>query len=138
MLFNTWLNKQTWAWTENYKPELNWKAGASNSVPQTISASKIAGTNSLLSRFDNDLQTLYANGYTNIATKDGKPMVSFSNKAFEVSVFASTNGTTLDFKFKQTTSTTVPATTGTLTVGVEDCFGQVKVITLDNITINRE
>lgn len=135
MLFNTWLNKQTWAWTANYKPELNWKAGAP--VPsQTISASKIAGTNSLLSRFTKDLQTLYANGYTRIATKNGHPMVSFSNAAFNVS--ASYNGTTLDFVFDQTTSTTVPATTGTLTVGVEDCFGQVKVITLGNITINRE
>ena len=135
MLFNTWLNKQTWAWAEDYKPELNWKAGAP--VPnQKISASKIAGTNSLLSRFTKDLQTLYANGYTRIATKNGQPMVSFSNAAFNVS--ASYNGTTLDFVFDQTTSTTVPATTGTLTVGVEDCFGQVKVITLGNIKINRE
>ena len=135
MLFNTWLNKQTWAWTENYKPELNWKAGAPVRN-QKISASKIAGTNSLLSRFTKDLQTLYANGYTRIATKNGQPMVSFSNAAFNVS--ASYNGTTLDFVFDQKTSTTVPATTGTLTVGVEDCFGQVKVITLGNITINRE
>ena len=135
MLFNTWLNKQTWAWTENYKPELKWKAGDPQ-TNQTISASKIAGTNSLLSRFSKDLQTLYANGYTRIATKNGQPMVSFSNAAFNVS--ASYNGTTLDFVFNQTTSTTVPATTGTLTVGVEDCFGQVKVITLGNITINRE
>ena len=136
MLFNTWLNKQTWAWAENYKPELNWKAGAP--VPnQKISASKIAGTNSLLSRFSKDLESLYANGYTRIATKEnGQPMVSFSNAAFNVS--ASYNGTTLDFVFNQTTSTTVPATTGTLKVGVVDCFGQVKVITLDNITINRE
>ena len=135
MLFNTWLNKQTWAWTENYKPELNWKAGAPVRN-QKISASKIAGTNSLLSRFSKDLQTLYANGYTRIATKNGQPMVSFSNAAFNVS--ASYNGTTLEFVFDQTTSTTVPATTGTLTVDVEDCFGQVKVITLGNITINRE
>ena len=135
MLFNTWLNKQTWAWTENYKPELNWKAGAPVRN-QKISASKIAGKNSLLSRFSKDLQNLYANGYTRIATKNGQPMVSFSNAAFNVS--ASYNGTTLDFVFDQTTSTTVPATTGTLTVGVEDCFGQVKVITLGNITINRE
>ena len=136
MLFNTWLNKQTWAWATNYKPELKWKAGASNSAAQTISASKIAGTNSLLSRFTKDLQTLYANGYTRIATKNGQPMVSFSNAAFNVS--ASYNGTTLDFVFNQTTSTTVPAATGTLTVDVEDCFGQVQVITLGNITINRE
>ena len=135
MLFNTWLNKQTWAWTENYKPELNWKAGAPVRN-QKISASKIAGKNSLLSRFSKDLQNLYANGYTRIATKNGQPMVSFSNAAFNVS--ASYNGTTLDFVFDQTTSTTVPATTGTLTVGVEDCFGQVKFITLGNITINRE
>ena len=136
MLFNTWLNKQTWAWAENYKPELNWKAGASNSPAQKISASKIAGTNSLLSRFTKDLESLYANGYTRIATKNGQPMVSFSNAAFNVSV--SYNGTNLDFVFNQTTSTTVPAATGTLTVGLEDCFGQVKVITLGNITINRE
>ena len=136
MLFNTWLNKQTWAWTANYKPELNWKAGASNSDAQTISASKIAGNNSLLSRFTKDLQTLYANHYTRIATKNGKPMVSFSNAAFNVTV--KETASTLDFEFKQTTSTTVPATTGTLTVGVEDCFGQVKVITLGNIKINRE
>ena len=135
MLFNTWLNKQTWAWTANYKPELNWKAGAPVRN-QKISASKIAGTNSLLSRFSKDLENLYANGYTRIATKNGQPMVSFSNAAFNVS--ASYNGTTLDFVFDQTTSTTVPATTGTLTVDVEDCFGQVKVITLGNITINRE
>ena len=135
MLFNTWLNKQTWAWAENYKPELKWKAGAP--VPnQKISASKIAGTNSLLSRFSKDLESLYANGYTRIATKNGQPRVSFSNAAFNVS--ASYNGTTLDFVFDQTTSTTVPATTGTLKVDVEDCFGQVKVITLGNITINRE
>ena len=136
MLFNTWLNKQTWAWAENYKPELNWKAGASNSPAQKISASKIAGTNSLLSRFTKDLESLYANGYTRIATKNGQPRVSFSNAAFNVSV--SYNGTNLDFVFNQTTSTTVPAATGTLTVGLEDCFGQVKVITLGNITINRE
>ena len=135
MLFNTWLNKQTWAWTANYKPELNWKAGAPVRN-QKISASKIAGTNSLLSRFSKDLESLYANGYTRIATKNGQPRVSFSNAAFNVS--ASYNGTTLDFVFDQTTSTTVPATTGTLTVDVEDCFGQVKVITLGNITINRE
>ena len=136
MLFNTWLNKQTWAWAENYKPELNWKAGAPVRN-QKISASKIAGTNSLLSRFTKDLQTLYANGYTRIATKEnGDPMVSFSNAAFNVS--ASYTGTTLDFVFNQTTSTTVPATTGTLKVGVEDCFGQVKFIILGNITINRE
>ena len=63
-------------------------------------------------------------------------MVSFSNAAFNVTV--KETASTLDFEFKQTTSTTVPATTGTLTVGVEDCFGQVKVITLGNITINRE
>ena len=81
---------------------------------------------------------MYANGYTRIAKKNGQDMVSFSNAAFNVSVSVSNNGTTLDFVFDQTTSTTVPATTGTLTVGVEDCFGQVKVITLDNITINRE
>ena len=136
MLFNTWLNKQTWAWTANYKPELNWKAGASNNPAQKISASKIAGTNSLLSRFTKDLESLYANGYTRIATKNGQPMVSFSNAAFNVS--ASYDGTNLDFVFNQTTSTTVPAATGTLTVGLEDCFGQVKVITLGNITINRE
>lgn len=136
MLFNTWLNKQSWAWTEDYEPELNWKAGASNRPAQTISASKIAGTNSLLSRFTKDLQNLYANGYTRIAKKNGQDMVSFSNAAFNVS--ASYNGRTLDFVFNQTTSTTVPATTGTLTVGVEDCFGQVKVITLGNIKINRE
>ena len=135
MLFNTWLNKQTWAWTENYKPELNWKAGAPI-ANQTISASKIAGTNSLLSRFTKDLQTLYANGYTRIATKNGQPMVSFSNAAFNVTV--NETASTLDFVFNQTTSTTVPAATGTLTVDVEDCFGQVKVITLGNITINRE
>ena len=135
MLFNTWLNKQTWAWTANYKPELNWKAGAPVRN-QKISASKIAGTNSLLSRFSKDLENLYANGYTRIATKNGQPKVSFSNAAFNVS--ASYNGTTLDFVFDQTTSTTVPAATGTLTVDVEDCFGQVKVITLGNITINRE
>ena len=135
MLFNTWLNKQTWAWEKDYKPELKWKAGAPI-TDQKISASKITGTNSLLSRFSKDLQSLYANGYTRIATKNGQPMVSFSNAAFKVS--ASYNGTTLDFVFDQTTSTTVPATTGTLTVGVEDCFGQVKVITLGNITINRE
>ena len=138
MLFNTWLNKQSWAWTENYKPELNWKAGASNSDPQTISASKIAGTNSLLSRFTKDLESLFANHYIRIAKKNGQDMVSFSNAAFNVSVSVSNNGTKLDFVFDQTTSTTVPATTGTLTVGVEDCFGQVKVITLGNITINRE
>ena len=135
MLFNTWLNKQTWAWTENYEPELNWKAGAPVRN-QKISASKIAGKNSLLSRFTKDLQNLYANGYTRIATENGQPMVSFSNAAFNVS--ASYNGGTLDFVFDQTTSTTVPAATGTLTVGVEDCFGQVKVITLGNIKINRE
>ena len=135
MLFNTWLNKQTWAWAANYKPELNWKAGAPVRN-QKISASKIAGTNSLLSRFSKDLENLYANGYTRIATKNGQPMVSFSNAAFNVT--ASYNGTNLDFVFNQTTSTTVPAATGTLTVGVEDCFGQLKVITLGNITINRE
>ena len=94
MLFNTWLNKQSWAWTEDYEPELNWKAGASNRPAQTISASKIAGKNSLLSRFSKDLQNLYANGYTRIATnKDGQQMVSFSNAAFNVS--ASDNGGTL-------------------------------------------
>ena len=135
MLFNTWLNKQTWAWTENYEPELNWKAGTPI-ANQTISASKIAGTNSLLSRFTKDLQTLYANGYTRIATKNGQPMVSFSNAAFNVTV--NETASTLDFVFNQTTSTTVPAATGTLTVDVEDCFGQVKVITLGNIKINRE
>ena len=143
MLFNTWLNKETWAWADKYEPKLTWKAG-SPIYGQTISASKIAGKNSLLSRFNSDLQSLFAAGYTQIAENaDGTPMVSFSNDAFKVTprVYHSTNqggNSTIDFVFDQTTKTTIPTTTGELTVGLEDCFGQIKVVTLKGIKIERE
>ena len=67
-------------------------------------------------------------------------MVSFSNPAFDVTVGVEREGSAYNiiFVFNQTTKTTVPDTSGTLTVGVQDCFGQVKFITLGNITINRE
>ena len=143
MLFNTWLNKETWAWKKDYTPTLTWNAG----VPvrnQKVSAANIIGANSLLGRFnDKSLDALFAAGYTQIAEKNGKPYVSFSNPAFDVTVdieHSTSLGSAgnITFVFNQTTKTTVPDTSGTLTVGVEDCFGQVKVITLDNIKIDRQ
>ena len=144
MLFNTWLNKETWwAWKKDYTPTLTWNAG----VPvrnQKISAANIIGGNSLLGRFnDKSLDALFAAGYTQIAEKNGKPYVSFSNPAFDVTVdieHSTSLGSAgnITFVFNQTTKTTVPDTSGTLTVGVEDCFGQVKVITLGNIKIDRQ
>lgn len=143
MLFNTWLNKETWAWKKDYTPTLTWNAG----VParnQKVSAANIIGANSLLGRFnDKSLNALFDAGYTQIAEKNGKPYVSFSNPAFDVDVDVEHNTSlggvnNITFVFNQTTKTTVPDTSGTLTIGVEDCFGQVKVITLGNIKINRE
>ena len=143
MLFNTWLNKETWAWKKDYTPTLTWNAG----VPvrnQKVSAANIIGANSLLGRFnEKSLNALFAAGYTQIAEKNGKPYVSFSNPAFDVTVdieHSTSLGSegNITFVFNQTTKTTVPDTSGTLTIGVEDCFGQVKVITLGNIQINRE
>ena len=143
MLFNTWLNKETWAWKKDYTPTLTWNAG----VParnQKVSAANIIGANSLLGRFnDKSLNALFDAGYTQIAEKNGKPYVSFSNPAFDVTVDVEHNTSlggvnNITFVFNQTTKTTVPDTSGTLTIGVEDCFGQVKVITLGNIKINRE
>ena len=150
MLFNTWLNHEHWAWKENYTPTLTWNAG----VPvgnQKVSAVNIIGTNSLLGRFDKkSLNALFDAGYTQIAEKldeqgnpTGKPYVSFSNPAFDVTVdvehtTSEGGANNITFVFKQTTKTTVPDASGTLTIGVEDCFGQVKVIELDNIKINRQ
>ena len=142
MLFNTWLNKETWAWKKDYTPTLTWNAG----VPvrnQKVSAANIIGANSLLGRFnDKSLDALFAAGYTQIAEKNGKPYVSFSNPAFDVTVVEHSTSLgsagNITFVFNQTTKTTVPDTSGTLTVGVEDCFGQVKVITLGNIKIDRQ
>ena len=144
MLFNTWLNKEeSWAWKKDYTPTLTWNAG----VPvrnQKVSAANIIGENSLLGRFnDKSLDALFAAGYTQIAEKNGKPYVSFSNPAFDVTVdieHSTSLGSAgnITFVFNQTTKTTVPDTSGTLTVGVEDCFGQVKVITLGNIKIDRQ
>ena len=143
MWFNTWLNMEHWAWKENYTPTLTWNAG----VPvrnQTVSAANIIGENTLLGRFDKkSLNALFDAGYTQIAEKNGKPYVSFSNPAFDVTVDVEHNtslggANNITFVFNQTTKTTVPDTSGTLTIGVEDCFGQVKVITLDNIEINRQ
>ena len=142
MLFNTWLNKETWAWMKDYTPTLTWNAG----VPvrnQKVSAANIIGANSLLGRFnEKSLNALFAAGYTQIAEKNGKPYVSFSNPAFDVTVIEHStsygSAGNITFVFNQTTKTTVPDTSGTLTIGVEDCFGQVKVITLGNIKINRE
>ena len=143
MLFNTWLNKETWAWEKDYTPTLTWNAG----VPvrnQKVSAANIIGANSLLGRFnDKSLNALFDAGYTQIAEKNGKPYVSFSNPAFDVTVDVEHNtslggANNITFVFNQTTKTTVPDTSGTLTIGVEDCFGQVKVITLGNIKIDRQ
>ena len=143
MLFNTWLNKETWAWEKDYTPTLIWNAG----VPvrnQKVSAANIIGANSLLGRFnDKSLNALFDAGYTQIAEKNGKPYVSFSNPAFDVTVDVEHNtslggANNITFVFNQTTKTTVPDTSGTLTIGVEDCFGQVKVITLGNIKIDRQ
>ena len=143
MLFNTWLNKETWAWQKDYTPTLTWNAG----VPvrnQKVSAANIIGANSLLGRFnDKSLNALFDAGYTQIAEKNGKPYVSFSNPAFDVTVDVEHNtslggANNITFVFNQTTKTTVPDTSGTLTIGVEDCFGQVQVITLGNIKIDRQ
>ena len=143
MLFNTWLNKETWAWKKDYTPTLTWNAGEPVRN-QKVSAANIIGANSLLGRFnDKSLDALFAAGYTQIAEKNGKPYVSFSNPAFDVTVdieHSTSLGSAgnITFVFNQTTKTTVPDTSGTLTVGVEDCFGQVKVITLGNIKIDRQ
>ena len=143
MLFNTWLNKETWAWKKDYTPTLTWNAGVPVSN-QKVSAANIIGENSLLGRFnDKSLNALFDAGYTQIAEKNGKPYVSFSNPAFDVTVDVEHNTSlgsagNITFVFNQTTKTTVPDTSGTLTVGVEDCFGQIKVITLGNIKIDRQ
>ena len=150
MLFNTWLNHESWAWKKDYTPTLTWNAG----VPvrnQKVSAADIIGANSLLGRFnEKSLNALFDAGYTQIAEKldkqgnpTGKPYVSFSNPAFDVTVDVehktSLGGANnITFVFNQTTKTTVPDASGTLTIGVEDCFGQVQVITLGNIKINRQ
>ena len=143
MLFNTWLNHESWAWKEDCTPTLTWNAG----VPvrnQKVSAADIIGANSLLGRFnEKSLNALFAAGYTQIAGKNGKPYVSFSNPAFDVTVdieHSTSLGSegNITFVFNQTTKTTVPDASGTLTIGVEDCFGQVQVITLGNIKINRQ
>ena len=150
MLFNTWLNHESWAWKKDYTPTLTWNAG----VPvrnQKVYAADIIGANSLLGRFnEKSLNALFDAGYTQIAEKldeqgnpTGKPYVSFSNPAFDVTVDVehktSLGGANnITFVFNQTTKTTVPDASGTLTIGVEDCFGQVKVITLGNIKINRQ
>ena len=150
MLFNTWLNHESWAWKKDCTPTLTWNAG----VPvrnQKVSADNIIGANSLLGRFnEKSLNALFDAGYTQIAEKldkqgnpTGKPYVSFSNPAFDVTVDVehktSLGGANnITFVFNQTTKTTVPDASGTLTIGVEDCFGQVKVITLGNIKINRQ
>ena len=141
MLFNTWLNKETWAWKKDYTPTLTWNAGVPVSN-QKVSAANIIGANSLLGRFnEKSLNALFDAGYTQIAEKNGKPYVSFSNPAFDVTVDVDTSlggVNNITFVFNQTTKTTVPDTSGTLTIGVEDCFGQVQVITLGNIKINRQ
>ena len=143
MLFNTWLNKETWAWQKDYTPTLTWNAGVPDRN-QKVSAANIIGANSLLGRFnDKSLNALFDAGYTQIAEKNGKPYVSFSNPAFDVTVDVEHNtslggANNITFVFNQTTKTTVPDTSGTLTIGVEDCFGQVKVITLGNIKIDRQ
>ena len=141
MLFNTWLNKETWAWKKDYTPTLTWNAGVPVSN-QKVSAANIIGANSLLGRFnEKSLNALFDAGYTQIAEKNGKPYVSFSNPAFDVDVEHNTSlggVNNITFVFNQTTKTTVPDTSGTLTIGVEDCFGQVQVITLGNIKINRQ
>ena len=150
MLFKTWLNHESWAWKQDCTPTLTWNAG----VPvgeQKVSADNIIGTNSLLGRFDKkSLNELFDAAYTQIAEKldeqgnpTGKPYVSFSNPAFDVTVdvehSTSLGGArNITFVFKQTTKTTVPDASGTLTIGVEDCFGQVQPIILGNITINRQ
>lgn len=143
MLFNTWLNNEKWEWKKDYTPTLTWNAGVPVSN-QTVSAADIIGKNSLLGRFnDKSLNALFDAGYTQIAEKNGKPYVSFSNPAFEVTVDVEHNtslggANNITFVFNQTTKTTVPVTSGTLTIGVEDCFGQVKVITLGDIQIKRQ
>ena len=150
MLFKTWLNHEYWAWKQDCTPTLTWNAG----VPvgeQKVSADNIIGTNSLLGRFDKkSLNELFDAAYTQIAEKldeqgnpTGKPYVSFSNPAFDVTVDVEHNTSlggarNITFVFKQTTKTTVPDASGTLTIGLEDCFGQVKVITLGNIKIDRQ
>ena len=150
MLFNTWLNHESWAWKNDYTPTLTWNAG----VPvgeQKISAANIIGTNSLLGRFnEKSLNALFDAAYTQIAEKldeqgrpTGKPYVSFSNPAFDVTVDVEHNTSeggarNITFVFKQTTKTTVPDASGTLTIGVEDCFGQVQEFKLGNIKINRQ
>ena len=143
MLFNTWLNHESWAWKKDYTPTLTWKAGEPVRN-QKVSAADIIGANSLLGRFnEKSLNALFAAGYTQIAGKNGKPYVSFSNPAFDVTVdieHSTSLGSegNITFVFNQTTKTTVPDASGTLTIGVEDCFGQVQVITLGNIEINRK
>ena len=150
MLFNTWLNHEYWAWKKDCTPTLTWNAG----VPvgeQKVSAANIIGTNSLLGRFnEKSLNELFAASYTQIAEMldkqgkpTGKPYVSFSNPAFDVTVDVEHNTSeggaqNITFVFKQTTKTTVPDASGTLTIGVEDCFGQVQVITLGDIKIDRK
>ena len=141
MLFNTWLNHESWAWKKGYTPTLTWKAGEPV-TNQKVSAANIIGANSLLGRFnEKSLNELIRAKYTRIAKKldeqgnpTVKPYVSFSNPAFDVTV----DVTTSTFVFNQTTMTTVPDASGTLTIGVEDCFGQVQVITLGNIEIDRK
>lgn len=150
MLFNTWLNHESWAWKKDYTPTLIWNAGAPVKN-QKVSADDIIGANSLLGRFnEKSLNALFDAGYTQIAKKldeQGNPTselyVSFSNPAFDVKVDVERKtywggANNITFVFNQTTKTTVPDASGTLTIGVEDCFGQVQVITLGNIKINRQ
>ena len=124
MNFKTWLDFSTLEWNLSTAGKLTWEAGKSGAV--TKQGAYIKMTNSLLTRFTTMLS--YITEYYTIEK------VEFDNAAFTVEYQYSTNSsgvrTSETFVFTQSNVTTVPTTTGNLTITLADCFGHEKAFTL--------
>ena len=124
MNFKTWLDFSTLEWNGSSYGKLTWEAGKSGAV--TKQGAYIKMTNSLLTRFTTMLS--YITEYYTIEK------VEFDNAAFTVEYQYSTNSsgvrTSETFVFTQSNVTTVPTTTGNLTITLADCFGHKKAFTL--------
>ena len=124
MNFKTWLDFSTLEWNLSTAGKLTWEAGKSGAV--TKQGAYIKMTNSLLTRFTTTLP--YLTEYYTIEK------VEFDNAAFTVEYKYSTTSsgvrTSETFVFTQSNVTTVPTTTGNLTITLVDCFGHKKAFTL--------
>ena len=124
MNFKTWLDFSTLEWNTSTGGKLTWEAGKSGNT--TEQGAYIKMTNSLLTRFTTTLP--YLTEYYTIEK------VEFDNAAFTVEYKYSTNSsgvrTSEKFVFTQSNVTTVPTTTGNLTITLADCFGHKKAFTL--------